>query len=87
MTDLEQMTADIQEAMRALGEAHAASEALRAQPDQERLAAFQKQMRTLSEELQEIQYIFSHEDEFFNDEVADALSKIFTGKEAPWHKA
>jgi len=87
MTDWERFSEDIQQAMRALNKANAASEALREQPDQERLAAFQKQMHSLYQELQGIQYIMSHEDEFFNDEVADALSKMFTGKPAPWHKA
>jgi hypothetical protein len=44
-------------------------------------------MHALYLELQGIQYVLTHEDEYFNDKVADAMSQIFTGKPAPWHKA
>lgn len=87
MTDWDRITTDIQQAMQAVNQANKASEALREQPDREHLENFQEQIRTLYLELQNIQYMMSHEDEFFNDEVADAMSKLFTGKPAPWHKA
>ena len=86
MTDWEQITVDIQRAMQAVDDLHLASKALREQPTPDRVDVFQRRMRELSGELQRMQYIMSHEEDVFADEVADALSEIFYGRPAPWRK-
>ena len=87
MTDWDQISTDIQQAMTALHDADQASKSLLEQPDQERIQTFQEKMRALYLDLKKIQYVLDHEDIFFSDGVADALSNLFTGKPAPWHKA
>ena len=86
MTDWDRITSQIDQAISALDEAHQAGRALRAKTTPENLDVFQKQMRTLSEHLKHFQYIMDHQDEVFGDDIADALSELWSGGVAPYHK-
>jgi hypothetical protein len=87
MTDWEMISEQIHQAMEAVDKAHAASNALRKQPSAATLDVFQEQMGKLCDHLQALKYRMNHEDIVFSDEVVDAMSKIFTGHEAPYRKS
>ncbi len=80
MTDHYEMVEDIQRAIQALDEAHAASKRLRTEPSHETLDAFKTQMATLCDELQTLKNIFNHEGTYAADGLADVLNEFFSGE-------
>jgi len=86
MTDWDLITSQIMKAMAAVEVAHLAGKALQDDPTLEKLSEFKEQMSDLANDLEEIKYFMEHEDLVFSDDVADALSQMFTGKPAPYRK-
>jgi len=80
MTDWESITENIQRAMQALDKAQEASERLRTQTNIETLDEFQTEMTALSDELQVLKNIFSHESTYAADGLVDVLSEFFSGE-------
>ena len=81
MTDRDTMVEQIQAAMQAVDDAHAATESLRAKADRDAIEKFQIQMKELYNRLKEIQRILAHEDQYALDELADALGASLGNKE------
>ena len=80
MTDWNQMVENIHRAMQAVEDAHESTEELRANPNGESLAAFQAQMKQLTERLRKLQSALEHESEYEMDELADQLATWLDGK-------
>lgn len=82
MTDWDTMVEQIQAAMQAVDEAHAATQSLRAKADRDAIEKFQAQMKALYNRLDEMRKILAHEDQYALDELADALGASLGHKEA-----
>lgn len=79
MTDWDLMVEYIQRAMDAVDKAHEATNDLRQEVTPETLDEFREQMTELSEHLGKLQTVLNNQEAFALDEMADWLSKAFTG--------
>jgi hypothetical protein len=79
MTDWDLMVEYIQRAMDAVDKAHDATSELRENVTPEALDQFREQMNELSEHLGNLQTVLNNQEAFALDEMADWLSKAFTG--------
>lgn len=79
MTDWDLMVEYIQRAMDAVDKAHEATNDLRQDITPETLDEFREQMNELSEHLSNLQTVLNNQEAFALDEMADWLSKAFTG--------
>jgi cobalamin biosynthesis Mg chelatase CobN len=84
MTDWEEITGYIQNAMQAVDQAHQVSENLRNHTTPENFNAFKEHMQELYEHLGTLKYLMEHESKASMDEVVDALSWMFSGKPASY---
>ncbi|MBI1792925.1 MAG: hypothetical protein HYR70_01870 [Chloroflexi bacterium] len=86
MTDWDQITEYIHNAMQAIESAHATTQKLQSDPNSEALAAFQAQMKELIERLTRLQKALDHESDYVLDELADRLAETLSGKPVPYRR-
>lgn len=86
MTDWDLMTEAIHHAMHVVDKAHAASRQLRENANPETFDNFRAQMQELTEHLTSLQTVLNNQEAFALDEMADWLSKAFTGKPSPYRR-
>ena len=86
MTDWDQMTEYIHNAMHVVEKAHAASRQLRENATPETFDNFRAQLQELTEHLTELQTVLNNQEAFALDEFADWLSQAFTGKPSPYRR-
>jgi hypothetical protein len=80
MTDWDQITESIQNAIQAMDKAHAASKAVREKATPETVDAFRDEMKTLHDHLAAIKFILEHESAYSTDEMVDVFSRLYGGK-------
>jgi len=86
MTDWDQITEYIQNAMHAVDKTHEVSRELRENATPEVFDEFRTQMQELTEHLTKLQTVLDNQEAFALDEAADWLSKIFGGKEPSYRR-
>ena len=86
MTDWDLMTEYIHNAMHVLEKAHAASRQLRENANPETFDNFRAQLQELTDHLTKIQTVLNNQEAFALDEMADWLSKAFTGNPSPYRR-
>jgi len=86
MTDWDLMTEYIHNAMHVVDRAHVASRQLRENANPETFDNFRAQLQELTEHLTELQAVLNNQEAFALDELADWLSKGFTGKLSPYRR-
>lgn len=86
MTDWDLMVGYIKRAMEAVDKAHEATNELRESVTPESLDQFREQMNELTEHLTRLQTVLNHQEEFALDEMADWLSKAFTGNPSDYRR-
>ena len=86
MTDWDLMTEYIHSAMHVVDKAHIASRQLREDANPETFDNFRAQLQELTEHLTELQAVLNNQEAFALDEVADWLSKAFTGKPSEYRR-
>jgi hypothetical protein len=86
MSELTIMAEYIHEAMLAVEKAHEAGIVLRNNTSEDTLDAFRAQMAELTDHLSKLQNILNNEEAVALDELADALSRIFTGHRADYRR-
>lgn len=86
MTDWELMVEYIQRAMEAVDKAHEATENLRESATPERFDEFRSQMDELTEHLTKLQTVLDNQEAFALDEMADWLSRAFTGNPSEYRR-
>ena len=86
MTDWDLMTEYIHTAMHTVEKAHAASRQLRENANPETFDNFRAQLQELTENLTKLQTVLNNQEAFALDEVADWLSKAFTGKPSEYRR-
>lgn len=82
MTDRDQMVEQIQAALQAVEQAHAAGQELKKDAAAEKLAAFKARMLELEEHLALMKQILAHEDTYTMDEIASSLARLLGGPES-----
>jgi len=86
MTDWDQITEYIQNAMRAVDKTHEVSSELRENATPEVFDEFRTQMQELIEHLTKLQTVLDNQEAFALDEAADWLSKVFGGEEPSYRR-
>jgi len=86
MTDWDQMTEYIQNAMHMVDKAHTASRQLRENANPETFDNFRDQLQKLTENLTKLQTVLENQHAFAADEMTDWLSKAFTGKPSEYRR-
>ena len=86
MTDWDEITEYIQNAMHAVDRAHEVSSNLRKNVTPEAFGTFRLQMQELTEHLTKLQTVLDNQEAFALDEAADWLSKVFGGKEPSYRR-
>jgi hypothetical protein len=86
MTDWDLMTENIHNAMHVVDRAYAASRQLRENANLETFDNFRAQLQGLTEDLTKLQTVLNNQEAFALDELADWLSKAFTGKLSPYRR-
>ena len=86
MTDWDQMTEYIQNAMHMVDKAHTASRQLRENANPETFDNFRDQLQKLTENLTKLQTVLNNQQAFAADEMTDWLSKAFTGKPSEYRR-
>ena len=86
MTDWDMMTEYIHNAMHVVEKAHVASRQLRENATPETFDNFRTQLQELTEHLTEIQTVLNNQEAFALDEMADWLSKAFTGQPSSYRR-
>lgn len=86
MTDWDLMTEHIRHAMHLLEKATAASRQLRENATPETFDNFRAQLEQLTKDLTKLQTVLNNQEAFALDEMADWLSKAFTGKSSPYRR-
>ena len=86
MTDWDLMVEYIQRAMEAVDKAHDAANDLRKDVTPEAFDQFREQMNQLSEHLGNLQTVLNNQEAFALDEMADWLSKAFTGNPSEYRR-
>jgi hypothetical protein len=84
MTELEEISEYIRNAMNALEAAHQAGEELRNHTTPDNVDAFTRKCEELCQHLTRLKQILEHESDYSVDELADVLSQLFQGKPAPY---
>lgn len=80
MTDWDLITGYIRNAMQAVEKAHQVTQDLRENTTPETVDGFRQQMKELTEHLTKLQNVLDNQEAFALDEMADWLSKAFTGE-------
>jgi hypothetical protein len=86
MTDWDLMTEYIHNAMHVVDKAHAATRQLRENANPETFDNFRAQLQDLTEHLTKLQTVLNNQEAFALDEVADWLSRAFTGKPSEYRR-
>jgi hypothetical protein len=86
MTDWDQMTEYIRNAMHVVDKAHTASRQLRENANPETFDNFRAQLQDLTEHLTKLQIVLNNQEAFALDEVADWLSRAFTGHPSDYRR-
>ena len=86
MTDWDLMTEQIRNAMHVVDKAHAATKQLRENANPETFDNFRAQLERLTEHLTRLQTVLNNQEAFALDEMADWLSKAFTGKTSEYRR-
>jgi len=86
MTDWDEITEYIHNAMRAVDDAHEVSNKLRENGTPEVFDEFRAQMQELTEHLTKFQTVLNNQEAFALDEAADWLSKVFGGDEPSYRR-
>jgi hypothetical protein len=86
MTDWDLMTEYIHNAMHVVDKAHVASRQLRENANLETFDNFRAQLDELTKHLTELEIVLNHQEAFALDELADWLSKAFTGKPSEYRR-
>ena len=86
MTDWDLMTEYIHHAMHVVDKAHAATRQLRENANPETFDNFRAQLQELTDHLTHLQTVLNHQEAFALDELADWLSKAFTGKPSEYRR-
>ena len=86
MTDWNLMTEYIRNAMHVVEKAHVASRQLRENANPETFDSFRAQIEELTRHLTELQTVLNNQEAFALDEVADWLSRAFTGHPSEYRR-
>ena len=86
MTDWDLMTEYIHNAMHVVDKAQAASRQLRENANLETFDNFRAQLQELTKHLTELQAVLNNQEAFALDELADWLSRAFTGTNSPYRR-
>jgi len=86
MTDWDLITEYIHNAMQAVDKAHKVTNELRENVTPETFDQFRAQMQELTEHLTRLQTVLDNQEAFALDELADWLSKAFTGKRSDYRR-
>jgi len=86
MTDWDLINEYIHNAMHVVDKAHAASRQLRENATPETFDNFRAQVQDLTEDLNKLQTVLNNQEAFALDEMADWLSKTFTGKPSDYRR-
>lgn len=86
MTDWDLMTEYIHNAMHVVDRAHAATRQLREDANPETFDNFRAELQELTEHLTKLQTVLNNQEAFALDEVADWLSRAFTGKPSEYRR-
>ena len=86
MTDWDLMVETIQRAIEAVDEAHEASEDLRTNTTPENFDQFREKITELTEHLTQLQTVLDNQEAFALDEMADWLSKAFSGSPSEYRR-
>lgn len=86
MTDWDLMVESIQRAMEAVDKAHAATNELRERVTPATFDQFREQMNELTEHLTKLQTVLDNQEAFALDEMADWLSRVFTGNPSEYRR-
>lgn len=86
MSDLTTMAEYIHDAMQAVEEAQRASRDLKENANHETFDAFRAKMLELRERLRRLKAVLDDEEAYAMDELADALSKVYTDHRAEYRK-
>jgi hypothetical protein len=86
MTDWDQMTEYIRNAMHVVDKAHAASRQLRENANPETFDNFRAQLAELTDHLTALQSVLNNQGAFALDEMADWLSRAFTGHASEYRR-
>lgn len=84
MTEVEEISEYIRNAMSALEEAHKAGEELRNHTTPDNVDAFTRKCEELCQHLTMLKQIIERGGDFSLDELADILNQMFQGKPAPY---
>ena len=86
MTDWELITGYIHNAMQAVEKAHEVTNGLRERPTPEAFNQFREQLQELTEHLTKLQSVLDNQEAFALDEMADWLSRAFSGKPSDYRR-
>ena len=86
MTDWDQITEYIQNAMQSMDKAHEVTNELRENGNPEVFDEFRAQMQELTKHLTKLQTVLDNQEAFALDEIADWLSKVFGGEESSYRR-
>lgn len=86
MTDWDLMVEYIQRAMEAVEKAHKATDELRENTTPETIDEFREKLNELTEHLTDLQFVLNNQEAFALDELADLLSKAFTGNPSDYRR-
>lgn len=86
MTDWDLMVEYIQRAMEAVEKAHEATDELRENTTPETFDEFRAKLDELTEHLSQLQTVLNHQEAFALDELADMLSRAFTGNPSDYRR-
>ena len=86
MTDWDLMVEFIQRAMEAVENAHDATDELRENTTPQTLDEFREKLKELTDRLSQLQTVLNNQEAFALDELADLLSKAFTGNPSDYRR-
>lgn len=86
MTDCDLLTQSIQNAMHVVDKAHVASRQLRQNANPETFDNFRAQLDELTDHLTKPQVVLNNQEALALDELADWLSKAFTGNPSQYRR-
>lgn len=84
MTDWDEMVENINRAMEAVSEGHAAAQLLQHDVNAAAFELFRDRMKVLQEPLQRLKTVLDNEEAYAVDELMDALSRVYSGHAADY---
>ncbi len=86
MSELTMIAEAIHDAMKAIEEAHHASESLKEDTNHIKFDEFRAKMAVLREHLQKLLTVLDNEEAYAMDELMDALSQVYSDHRADYRK-